>query len=225
VNIETIPSLLSRHPEFPAWVDQIRALGTDNLEWFGNGYTHEGGLSLQQNPDELAALALFLKDQSLDRWMHSVYLEIGSASGGTGWYLYEKFRFKRFLSIDNGQHPRAVEQMNHFSKIPGIRLYRDDSHIPAAAKFLKAHCHADGPIGLAFIDGDHSLEGLYQDIELVKPFMAPGGMIVLHDIVACEGVNRAWEQCCTTGGFAPLAEFVGEEKPLGIGVAQVTNGQ
>ena len=47
--------------------DQVRqsicAAGTDSLAHFGPAYTHEGGLCLQQNPDEFAALCCYLAER------------------------------------------------------------------------------------------------------------------------------------------------------------------
>jgi hypothetical protein len=72
-------------------VKEIRAAGTDNLGFFGNGYEREGGMALQQHPDEFAAAvahlaALFPGDS------HS-FLEIGSASGGTCRFIAEHVGF------------------------------------------------------------------------------------------------------------------------------------
>lgn len=41
----------------------------------------------------------------------------------------------------------------------------------------------DQPIGLVFIDGDHSVEGLKQDVKCWTPFLVSGGFAVFHDIV------------------------------------------
>ena len=61
--IDSIDSVKRRHPDFDDVVNRIRQSGTDSLSHFGNGYTHEGGLLLQQNPDEFAALTLFLRER------------------------------------------------------------------------------------------------------------------------------------------------------------------
>lgn len=38
-----------------------------------------------------------------------------------------------------------------------------------------------GPIGLLFIDGDHSYSGVLQDVECWEPFVEPGGLVVFDD--------------------------------------------
>lgn len=217
----SIPLLKQAHPEFPGLIAHIQSLGTDSLAYFGGGYTHEGGYAFQQNPEELAALATFLKDLRPQGWQDAVYLEIGSASGGVGRFLWELFRFKRFLSIDDGKHPRAPEKRENFQHIQGGRVLVHDSHEAGSKRWLEGHVSADGPLDVAFVDGDHSYEGITQDLQLVVSFCRPGAVVILHDIVACEGVNRAWLKAVQSGLLIPLAEFVGAEGPLGIGVGVI----
>src|SRR5215210_137642 len=109
---DTIPAVRRRHGDFEEVRERVRRAGTDSLEHFGNGYTHEGGLYLQQNPDEFTALTLLLRE----RGPHSNYMEIGSASGGACLFLCREVGFRRVLSLDNGEHPRAVAQKKHFSQ-------------------------------------------------------------------------------------------------------------
>ncbi|GAC1371050.1 MAG: hypothetical protein NVSMB32_15310 [Actinomycetota bacterium] len=199
---------------------RLRALicesGTDCLRHFGNGYTHEGGLALQQNPDEFAALCLFLKQQG----PFTTYLEIGSASGGTGLILSRQLGFDLFASIDDGNHPRAAEQVANLGGIQGFRQYVGDSHSPGARTFLEDTL-AGAPLDVAFVDGDHSEEGAWQDIEMVRPFCHPGTLLVLHDTKACHGVEVAWLRVIREGIVTPVAEFFGNHKPLGIGVGRI----
>ncbi|HEX8424624.1 MAG TPA: class I SAM-dependent methyltransferase [Pyrinomonadaceae bacterium] len=211
--LDAIEAIRARHgDEFVRLRDLIRTSGTDSLSHFGNGYTYEGGLSLQQNPDEFAALILLLKE----RQPYATYMEIGSASGGACLLLQREVGFERVLSLDNGEHPRAVEQKKNFSQIPNFQQFLGDSHSTAARDYLQQN--VNGKIDVAFIDGDHSYEGVWQDIELTLPFCRPGTIIILHDTVACDGVERAWLRGVRERRFKPVAEFVGEEKPLGIGV-------
>lgn len=202
-------------PEFAPLRERIGALGTDSLAYFGSGFTHEGGLSLQQNPDEFTALCLFLRERG--PWQN--YLEIGSASGGTCLTLFREVGFANVLSLDNGQHPRAPEQAKNFALIPGIRCYLGDSHAPAARRFLEENL--PGKVDVAFIDGDHSEQGVWQDMELTLPFCRPGALVILHDTVACHGVEKAWLRSTRERLLRPLAEFIGEEYPMGIAIGEL----
>ena len=45
----------------------------------------------------------------------------------------------------------------------------------------EALSHVKEPVGLLFIDGDHSYEGVRADFEAWSPRVAPGGVIAFHD--------------------------------------------
>lgn len=213
--IESIKGIRQRHADFEQLRDRIRAAGTDSLSHFGNGYTHEGGLYLQQNPDEFAALTLFLRE----RGPHKDYMEIGSASGGACLFLSREVGFKSVMSLDNGEHPRAVAQTEHFAQIENFKQFLGDSHSEEARRFLEEN--AKEKFDVVFIDGDHSYEGLWQDIQLTRPFCRKGTLMILHDTVACDDVRRAWFQSTQEKILKPLAEFIGAEKPLGIAVGEI----
>ncbi|MDQ3820352.1 MAG: class I SAM-dependent methyltransferase [Acidobacteriota bacterium] len=214
-HLDSIVSVRGRHSDFTRVRDLIRESGTDSLSHFGNGYTHEGGLLLQQNPDEFAALTLFLRERA----PHENYMEIGSASGGACLFLYREVGFTNVLSLDDGMHPRAVAQKEHFGQIRNFKQFLGDSHSEEARRFLSENLK--GSLDVAFIDGDHSYEGVWQDIELTLPFCRKGTLVILHDTVACEGVESAWLRCTKEKLLRPLAEFIGGEKPLGIAVGEV----
>jgi hypothetical protein len=136
VGVDSVEKIQSRQPSFSQVRNDIRRAGTDNLAHFQNEYSHEGGLSLQQNPDEFAALICFLKEYSEKNGSYTTYMEIGSASGGTCLFLYKEFKFVNVLSLDDGTHPRAAEQKDNFRDIPGLRQFIGDSHSKAAQEFL-----------------------------------------------------------------------------------------
>lgn len=206
----TIEALRER-PNFDHLVNQVRTAGTDNLSHFGNGYTHEGGLSLQQNPEEFAALLALIGETSGQN-----YLEIGSASGGAAKMLHEYAHFKTMVSIDDGGHHRYPELQHNFLNLPIVH-YRGDSHHPAAQRWLQ---NQRLKYHVVFIDGDHSETGVWEDVLLTQPFWAPGAKIILHDIVACAGVHKAWDRGEKENRWKKVAQFIGSERPLGIGVGE-----
>jgi predicted O-methyltransferase YrrM len=210
--INTIDDVRNCHPElFAKLVEEIRDAGTDNLSHFGNGYRREGSYSLQQNPDEFAALTILL-----ERCTSGRYLEIGSASGGAARWLHEHLEFSPMVSIDDGGHHRYQELPGNFKDLP-MRHLRADSHSPEAVEWLRS---LDGNFraDVVFIDGDHSEVGVWQDVVLCHPYWLEGSLVVLHDIVACEGVRKAWQRGAAERLWTPLAEYVGNERGLGIGV-------
>ncbi len=210
-NLETA----RREPDFASTRELVRAAGTDSIGHFGNGYTLEGGLHLQQNPDEFAALCLALKKQKPIQ----TYLEIGSGSGGSCRFLYEQVGFGRVVALDDGCHARAKEQPNNMSGIPNLTRFVGDSHSAEARRFLVDNLRET--VDVAFVDGDHSYEGVWADIRLVLAFSKPGTVFVFHDTIACDGVERAWLDVVKGGLVSPIAEYIGKEKPLGIAVGVV----
>jgi cephalosporin hydroxylase len=212
----SVRDVQAKDPDFSRLRQVIREAGTDNLSHFNNGYTHEGGLALQQNPDEFAALCCLLKRHG----PYPTYLEIGTASGGSALLLFREVGFDRVICIDDGRHPRAHEQRVNLSAIPNVTRHVGDSHAPEAREFLAAALNGSR-IDLAFVDGDHSAEGVWQDLELTLPFCRPGSLLVLHDTNACEGVDLAWIRLARERLIQPLAEFLGDSRPLGIGVGRV----
>lgn len=49
-------------------------------------------------------------------------------------------------------------------------------------------------IDVLFIDGDHSYEQTKKDFLNFRSFVKPGGFIIFHDIISCEGVGLLWKQ-------------------------------
>jgi len=212
-DIETIADLAGRTPDLLRLRDEIRKAGTDSVKQFGDTYTLEGGLSLQQNPDEFAALCAYLRETG----PHRTYLEIGSASGGACRFLSDHVGFEKILSIHDGRHPRALEQQQNLGILPNCTQLVTDSHSGAATEFL--HLNAND-MDVVFIDGDHRYAGVMQDVRLVLRYCRPGTILILHDTVASEDVERAWLECVRSRLIVPVAEYIGDAKPLGIGVGR-----
>lgn len=231
--MDNLQTLMARQSAlFGALLEEIRAAGTDNLSFFGNGYTHEGGLSLQQNPHEFAAAVVFLSEQLLvGSRAPGSYLEIGSASGGACRFLCQKLRLQRAFVIDDHGHHRWPEQRANFDAMHAnekcfVEEWIGDSHSTAAAAWLAENVKIAPD--LSFIDGDHSGPGCWADFDMVYKLLTyatvgPSHRLVMfHDTVACEGVKRSWEEACQSGMLTPLAEYIGPgERPLGIGIGRV----
>lgn len=217
---QTIDSVRERNRlQFDELVETIRSLGTDSMAMFGDDYRFEGGLRLQQRTNEIAALLIYLGE----RQPQGAYLEIGTASGGTTKLIQTHLRSGQVLSIDDGRHPDAHLQDANLEAIQNVARYTGDSHTSGARDFIAGNLRL--PLSIAFIDGDHSYEGVLKDTLLVLPFTQPGTLMIYHDIVAVDSVERHWEKGAATGLFAPIAHFV-DDRPgrLGIGVAEVRHG-
>ncbi len=68
-----------------------------------------------------------------------------------------------------------------------------DSHDPEIINQVKES--SDKLYDMAFIDGDHSYEGVKQDWDNYTPMVKPGGLVILHDITnRKEGVKELWQE-------------------------------
>lgn len=199
------------HPSFTHVREAVEKAGSGSVCVFGG--TYHGGYYSQQNPDEFAALVCYLmrRCRPID-----LYGEIGVAAGGTTRLMHELVSFRQGLLLDNGQHPDHRHFAENTKNIP-LRVFIGDSHSNAAKGFLAIESakEPNPKFDVIFIDGDHTYEGVKQDIELVKPYCSPATLLIFHDTVACAGVRKAFDELPNK-----LAEFVSEEKKLGIGVAR-----
>lgn len=214
-NVEKISDVQLRNKDFKSTRDKICDFGTASLDYFGHSYNCEGGYYLQQNPDEFAALCLLLREEG----PYTNYLEIGTASGGACLALYEMVGFQNVFSIDDGKHRDAIHQQTYLSQIPNVCQFVGDSHSKEAREFLRNQLN--GRLDIALIDGDHSYKGVWKDVQLVVEFSRRRTLLIFHDTVACRGVEKAWLRCIRKKIIIPLAEYIGDDRPMGIGVGSL----
>jgi predicted O-methyltransferase YrrM len=144
-----------------------------------------GGIEAWQIPEEFRALAR-LVEQRRPRTV----LEIGTADGGT---LFAHTRLAHeeelIVSIDlphgpfGGGYPaRRIPLYESFvGPTQRLELLRVDSHAASTAALLE-RVLAGRSIDYAFIDGDHTYDGVRKDFELCLRFAAPDAVIAFHDI-------------------------------------------
>lgn len=166
-------------------------------------------------------------------------LEIGTHRGGT-LYLWTQAATDdaTIVSADlpegmyGGGYSEARAQLyRQFAKpTQTLRLIRDDSHDPKTFEAVKA-CYDGQLIDFAFIDGDHSFEGVTQDFYMYGPLVRPGGLIAFHDILPRQditrdgghtGVDKHWN---AIKDRYETQEFIDPIDPkMGIGVLRVPEG-
>jgi hypothetical protein len=69
--------------------------------------------------------------------------------------------------------------------------------------------------------GTDNLVHFSRDIELTLPFCRKGALVIFHETAACDDVRNAWIQSIARRKSRPLAEYIGDERPLGITVNSV----
>ena len=64
------------------------------------------------------------------------------------------------------------------------------------------------PLGLLFIDGDHSFEGAKSDYEYFSPYIIEGGFLAMHDY-DMSGPRRVIDEIVTPSGLWADCEVAG----------------
>jgi cephalosporin hydroxylase/Flp pilus assembly protein TadD len=110
------------------------------------------------------------------------FVEIGSFAGSSLFLnvrsLKRSHAYLQGFAVDPGGHPQLRQVIEH--------LRGDVQHLPLfshqAAPQLQQFFQQDGKFPeFIFVDGDHTYQGVRQDIIDYFPLLAPGGIMVFHD--------------------------------------------
>ena len=115
------------------------------------------------------------------------------------------------LDIDPAFFDRAAKTLNDAGLTDRALLYHGDLR-----RFLR-----EIPITptMVFVDGDHSYEGVWADLNTLATALAPGTPVLCHDYMGIEGVRRAVDEWIGRGGYAPMGTFAGSILLKAVGVA------
>jgi hypothetical protein len=177
----TIP----RDTDYPTLVAWLRLAGSNNAAHFGT--VHTGGLQLQQIPEEYAHYLIWLRDTAPER-----YLAVGIGNGGSFWLECMFARPKYAFAVDNLSYTGWTEQRREDidARIESLRVAGVEAiFIEGDSKRILPEIGFE--FDVAFIDGDHSYEGVKADSEAVVSTYK-----VFHDIASaqCPGVVRYWNE-------------------------------
>jgi predicted O-methyltransferase YrrM len=143
-----------------------------------------------QKPSEFGELLRLVRQMK-----PSVIVEIGSARGGATYAFRAAAPAAMVVSIDIDAEAATI---------------RGDSHDPATRIALK-RLLCGQPVDLLFIDGDHSYQGVRDDVEMYSPLVRSGGVIALHDVLehpaypAIE-VYRYWQEIISVHRYRELVD-------------------
>lgn len=128
-------------------------------------------------------------------------LEIGVMAGGTLYQWMKACPDSLVVAVDLPNGPFGQEgaaqpaEWMRWAGVYGVdlQLWMGDSG--DAVEFVREFA----PFDFAFIDGDHSYEGVRADWETYAPMVRPGGLVALHDIVPhphypAVQVDRLWAE-------------------------------
>jgi predicted O-methyltransferase YrrM len=185
----------------------------------------------RQNPLEIEGLYRTVCDLSPQR-----VLEVGTARGGT-LYLWTQAATAEatIVSVDlpqgdfGGAYPvQKVPFYQSFAR-SGQRLHllRKDSHDARTVAEVR-ELFGKVQIDFAFIDGDHTYEGVKADFLDYGPLVRPGGLIAFHDILPRPDmpsiqVDRFWQEIKTQYQTRELIGSDESGRQIGIGLLFVDN--
>lgn len=62
------------------------------------------------------------------------------------------------------------------------------------------------PLDLVFLDGDHSEEAVGAELDMIGPWVRPGGVIAFHDSIWFPGVTKTIGRALQSGDWAPIGQ-------------------
>jgi len=193
----------------------------------GKGYFKT--IEPRQNPLEIEELYKTVMELSPTK-----ILEIGTARGGTLYLWTQAAKTDAtIVSVDlpegefGGAYPVCRIPFYMAFALPGQKLHllREDSHKDQTIEMVsKLFNHQ--PIDFAFIDGDHTYEGVKADFLNYGPLVRPGGIIGFHDILPRSDlpsiqVDRFWKEVRKKYN---TREIIGPDesgRKIGIGLVHV----
>lgn len=193
----------------------------------GSGYFKK--IEPRQNPQEIETLY-----KTVCRLAPKTVLEIGTARGGT-LYLWTQAAAEdaTIVSVDlpggkfGGAYPDCrIPFYRAFAReSQHVHLLRRDSH--ERATYDEVHrLFGARPVDFAFIDGDHTYQGVKADFQLYGPLVRPGGLIAFHDILPRPGdteieVDRFWREIRGVYNSTELIGPDGSGRRIGIGLITI----
>jgi predicted O-methyltransferase YrrM len=179
--------------------------GSDCLEVFGGKF--EGGVNVQQIPDELAPCILAIIESGQ---IIKSYLEIGVAAGGLTSIMNHFFQPVNIVLVDDGLHHKAKYRTEILQEIKREEII-GDVHDAEVVK------QAAGSYDIIILDADLSYEGTAKEIFNYVPMLNPGGFLMFHDSVYSTDVARVVKELKQNEDFEFIGEYVSaKQKPCGV---------
>lgn len=199
---------------FSKTVELIESWGSDCVGRFGG--TYDDGIRLQQSPEEMANLVMFLQNEDLK---DINFLEIGCAAGGFTYVMNYFLDIKNNILIDDNQH-RRYKMLKGILKDIQYNKWVGDSQSKQAREFV---LNLNLKFDIIFIDADHSYKGVKKDTLNYIPFLKKKRFIIFHDSNDKHTEVGKWLKEVKKDKILNLknvANFVQNKNRLGIGVYQ-----
>jgi predicted O-methyltransferase YrrM len=147
----------------------------------------------------------------------AVYLGAAARDGGTVLFSVDHHRGSEENQAGWEHHdPEVVDTVTgRMDTLPFFRrtIERaglEDSVIAIVGDSPVIAAHWRTPLGLVFIDGGHSLDVVAADHDSWSPHVAPGGLLVFHDVFedprdGGQAPFEVWKRAVASGEFTPAS--------------------
>ena len=220
-------AILSRCKDWATIIALYKKLG--DRQWIDRelrGATTEIDWEINQRPYEIGLLYNFLAGKQI-----RTVLEIGTEKGGTAllWAKLVDPRRGRIYCVDRSFSGEAVYQKHPLKD--RITEIEGDSHAEKTIEAVKEIISQNGgPVDFAFIDGDHTYQGVKADFADYSELVRPGGWIAFHDILDTEfqrqqncHVARFWKEMKGRYNHFEIID-PDNRRDMGIGVIEWKKG-
>jgi predicted O-methyltransferase YrrM len=176
----------------------------------------EEGLALREAGRGAAAIGPLLEIGSYCG-KSTVYLGAAARDGGTVLFSVDHHRGSEENQAGWEHHdPEVVDPATgRMDTLPFFRrtIERaglEDAVVAIVGDSPTIATHWQTPLGLLFIDGGHALDVVVADYEGWSPHVAPGGLLVFHDVFedprdGGQAPFEVWKRSVASGGFTPMS--------------------
>jgi len=147
----------------------------------------------------------------------AVYLGAAARAGGTILYTVDHHRGSEENQAGWEWHDeRLVDpRTGRMDTLPFFRRTIEDAGledvvVAVVGPSTTVAAHWSTPLGLVFVDGGHAFDVALADYESWSPKVAPGGLLVFHDVFerpedGGQAPYEVWRCAATSGVFEPLS--------------------
>ena len=147
----------------------------------------------------------------------AVYLGAAARAGGTVLFSVDHHRGSEENQAGWQHHDTEVVDpaTGRMDTLPFFRRTiekagLDDAVVAVVGDSPTVASHWRTPLGLVFVDGGHALDVVAADYKAWSPHVAPGGVLVFHDVFedprdGGQAPFEVWKRAVASGVFAPVS--------------------
>lgn len=196
-----VPPKLAIHEKVEERAVETQHLGGRTL-W--NGYKDVANYPRpegQRTSDQVRSTALMGRFYSwlANQRKEHIIVEFGTAFGVSGMYWLSGIGSGHLYTFEPNAEWAAIANEN-LKSISGNYTLTVDIFEAAGPKIL-----APKSVGIAFVDAIHTSEFVFRQLEILKPLVRPGGLIVLDDIGFSPDMATCWKTVARDPSFTASA--------------------